>query len=426
MARSAQQLWREFLQAHKIPVSLRPEITEAWQRCFDAGLDQTRVVVQAVDPVDLERRRQRRSGLIKLALPVMEPLRKVLCAHPHVVGLLDEDAVNLIILTDEKTREIGPSINIVEGACWSEKKMGVCGPGTAVATGKPVVIIGREHYLDALIDWTCMGAPIRHPNGQIIGLVSLAIPNQFAHHHSFGMLLTAAEAVEARMREFHQNPLIQNGIDLQDQAIEFAHEIRNPLTAVKGVIQLLNSNQLDEKFSPYLDMALKELDRATELLSFFMALHKPINPAFQAVDLNEIIGCLGALMSPVVADRGVEFRMVLSNGPLIVRADPKLIHQVGQNLIRNALEAMDSGGKLTVRTVLTGSMASAAFSDNGPGIPPERLSTIFHPYVTGNEKGVGVGLALCEKIIRVHGGRISVKSDLGLGTVFEIKIPRDK
>ncbi len=424
MGKLAHQLWKEFLEAHKIPVTLRPEILEAWQRCVKAGVNSTQVVPQKIDLVDLKRRRQRRAGLIKLAMPIMESLRKFLSHHPHIVMLFDEDVICLVNLCDEATRENGASINVLEGACWSEEKMGACGAGSAAVTGRPVIVFGREHYIEVLAEWTCMGAPIRHPNGQVMGILDLAMPNQFVYHHTFGMLLTAVESIEERMREYHQKPSLQRGPNIQDQAIEFAHEIRNPLTAVKGVIQLMASNQLDQKFKPYLEIALKELDRVTDLLNCFMSLHKPLKPDFQPVDLNESLNRLVTLMSPNASERGVALFFNPAPESLLVRADPRLLHQVGQNLVRNAVQAMEDGGTLEIVTSYTGSMATAAFRDTGPGIPEEKLDAIFHPFVTSHDHGVGVGLALCEKIVRLHGGKISVRSELGKGTCFEIKIPR--
>lgn len=426
MGKSAQQLWKEFLDAHKTPVSLSPEALEAWQRCAETGAGPPRIISQPADPVDLERRRQRRAGLIKLSMPIVESLHKTLQHHPHVVNLFDEDIVGLVALCGEKTGEHGPALNAVPGACRREEKMSARGPGTSAVAGKSTKVFGQEHYVDVLVDWTCMGAPIQHPNGQIIGILDMAMPNQYVHQHTFGMLLTAVESIEERMREYHQNLSLKSGFDLQDQAVEFAHEIRNPLTAVKGVVQLVSGNHLDPKFKPYLEIALRELDRATELLNSFMSLHKPLKHDFQVVDLNEIINHLVTLMSPNASECGVALFLRLASGPLTVRADPKLIHQVGQNLVRNALEAMCDGGSLEISTSSAGSMAVATFCDTGPGIPPDKMESIFHPYVTGHEKGVGVGLALCEKIIKVHGGRISVKSELGRGTCFEIKIPKER
>jgi signal transduction histidine kinase len=113
----------------------------------------------------------------------------------------------------------------------------------------------------------------------------------------------------------------------------------------------------------------------------------------------------------------------LAEYPPGIRADASLLKQVFLNLIKNADEACDPGGKLTIKTEIASSWLRIRFSDNGPGIPPDDLDRIFEPFYTTKSGGMGMGLSICRRIIQAHGGRLEAKNRVPQGTEFIILLP---
>jgi signal transduction histidine kinase len=129
------------------------------------------------------------------------------------------------------------------------------------------------------------------------------------------------------------------------------------------------------------------------------------------------------LFQDTFADHGITVHRVEETPLPAVNFDPKQVHQVLINLLKNALEAMPDGGEITITSRVKGANAEISLSDTGEGMPPEVAGKIFQPYFTTKDKGTGLGLAICQGIISEHGGTISVTSAPGQGTTFTIQLP---
>jgi two-component system sensor histidine kinase PilS (NtrC family) len=210
-------------------------------------------------------------------------------------------------------------------------------------------------------------------------------------------------------------------------AARMAHEIRNPLAAVSGSVQLMAENVIAEADKPLLDIVVRETDRLNQLLAEFLAYARPPRPNFSRVPLVQLIEEQRAIMAADPQFAGVQVVTELQEG-LEVDVDVGLFKQVLWNLCTNAADAMDGHGVLRIRARRVGPDRRGGkgggvllrFSDNGAGMPEEVTGRIFEPFFTTKVQGTGLGMATVYRIVEAHGGTISVSSTPGRGTTFEL------
>ncbi|HEY7868884.1 MAG TPA: ATP-binding protein [Methylomirabilota bacterium] len=221
-------------------------------------------------------------------------------------------------------------------------------------------------------------------------------------------------------------------------ALGLAHEIRNPLGAIRGAVQLMRRELgEDARFREHTDVLLKEVDRVNRIIETLLDISRPV--ALRSVPLNvhQLLERVALLAEETSAQRGVQIvrRYDPSLPPIL--ADEDRIVQVFHNLVRNAVEAMTSGGRLTLVTRLSmnplfakvdlglgqRSMAEISVLDEGHGIPEAARARLFTPFFTTKDKGLGLGLALCHRIIEEHRGAIQIESEPGRGTAVSCFLP---
>ncbi|MBM7661861.1 two-component system sporulation sensor kinase A/two-component system, sporulation sensor kinase E [Bacillus mesophilus] len=199
-----------------------------------------------------------------------------------------------------------------------------------------------------------------------------------------------------------------------------AHEIRNPITAIKGFMNLLQNSQ--EK-TLYYEVVNSEIGRIETILSELLNLAKPQKAVFTEADISVIVGQVITLLEAEANMNNIEiikgFDAVL---PEIV-CDENQIKQVIINFIKNAMEAMPEGGKLKIDIHTENTSVLVRFSDTGCGIPKEILAKIGQPFYTTKEKGTGLGFMISKRIINDHNGTVTISSEENKGTVIEIHIP---
>ena len=203
-----------------------------------------------------------------------------------------------------------------------------------------------------------------------------------------------------------------------------AHEIRNPLGAIKGAVEILNDDYgpEDAKYE-FIQILLKETDRLNNIVQEFLGFARPKQPEFQQADLNEAIESVLTLTAQEAKKAGVKAEMRLD--PLIGKCslDAGLLRQAFLNLVLNAIQAMEGGGVLTIESILRGNIAEISISDTGDGISEENRKKLFSPFFTTKKTGTGLGLAITYRIIENHRGTINVTSEPGHGTTFMVSIP---
>lgn len=204
-------------------------------------------------------------------------------------------------------------------------------------------------------------------------------------------------------------------------AAGMAHEIRNPLTSIKGFIQLSKNQSYNIK--PWYEVIMGEITRVGELTAEFLHFSKPHASNMRVESLTDCMTRVYSLCESEAASHGHLFMLDVSDEPIQIVMDRDKIIQVLINLIRNSFQAMEHTGSVRISLRAEERMAVVEIQDTGKGIADENLAKIFDPFYTTKEEGTGLGLSLCQKIVEDHGGRITVHSELGIGTTFTLRIP---
>ena len=207
-----------------------------------------------------------------------------------------------------------------------------------------------------------------------------------------------------------------------------AHEIRNPLGAMRGAIQVLESNMPPNSIqTDLMGIILRESDRLNSIITNFLSYAKPRVGNFTEIDLREAVSDTVKLLrhSPDVKPSHV-IKENLPAQPLFVSADHTQIQQVFWNLTRNAIQAMPDGGELSISLEPSrNNKAKIVFADTGRGMPPEQVEQLFEPFAKSSTGGTGLGLSIVYQIIRDHNGTINVMSAEGEGTTITLELRRD-
>ncbi len=203
-----------------------------------------------------------------------------------------------------------------------------------------------------------------------------------------------------------------------------AHEIRNPLTTVKGFLQMFERRFAQQNRSDELDyvkVMLEEIGSVENLVSELLFLSKPQKVARSACSMGRLIEEVGQTVKQQAEARKIECSCTVDSLPDLV-VDEALIKQALLHLTDNALEAMEAGGALRIHAYTAGGWLKIDISDTGPGIPYYLMDKIFDAFFTTKEHGAGLGLPICQRIIADHGGEIRVSSK-GFGTTFSMSLP---
>lgn len=208
-----------------------------------------------------------------------------------------------------------------------------------------------------------------------------------------------------------------------------SHEIRNPLNAAALQLSVLE-RRIRRRGSPDdgellepLALARDEIRRVDRLLTEFLQLAKPESVHLEPVEVGEFLGRIGALFSASAADKRVDLAWSCPSG-LSVKADREKLQQVVTNLVLNAFEALERGGRVRLSAARTGSEVRIDVDDDGPGVPETVAKRIFEPFFTTKAKGTGLGLAISHQQMLLQGGKLAVgRAPLG-GARFSVTLPR--
>ena len=208
-----------------------------------------------------------------------------------------------------------------------------------------------------------------------------------------------------------------------------AHEIGNPLNSLNIHLQLMERElkklpaAQGERLREDLHVARDEIARLDQIISQFLQAIRPTQPELQPTTVNDVIADTLALLEREIADRDILVEQELAPGLPRILLDRAQLKQAFYNIIKNALQAMRSGGILRIRTEANPTHVIISFIDSGHGIAPEEIGQLFEPYFTTKENGTGLGLMIVQRIVREHGGTIEVESDKDRGTTFRVKLP---
>ncbi|WP_052353673.1 ATP-binding protein [Neobacillus jeddahensis] len=203
-------------------------------------------------------------------------------------------------------------------------------------------------------------------------------------------------------------------------AAGIAHEVRNPLTAIKGFIQLLD--RIDDGNKEYLNIINDEIIRIEQISSELLMLAKPHSDNYKTANIIEIIQKVKTLLDTQAIMKSIEIELISKKNELNIYCEETKIRQVFINLIKNAIEVMDQG-KILIHVREHNDYVQVDIIDHGEGMSKEILTKIGEPFYTTKEKGTGLGLMVCYKIIENHQGSIDVNSQQGIGTTFTVTLP---
>jgi signal transduction histidine kinase len=214
-----------------------------------------------------------------------------------------------------------------------------------------------------------------------------------------------------------------------------AHEIRNPLVAIRTFTQLLPERYEDAEFREgFQGLALKEVDRICGLINDLLSFARPSRPSVAEENMNDVVDGIARILETEAKEKAVEITRNFALNLPKVWIDREQMKQVFMNLILNAIQAMKEGGSIFISTRLTsrngaapsGQFVQVEVRDTGVGIPAENLDHIFDPFFTSKDEGSGLGLSISHQIVQEHGGYVTVESKVGMGTTFFVNLPIGK
>ncbi|MFJ9382435.1 PAS domain S-box protein [Peribacillus sp. NPDC101481] len=202
-----------------------------------------------------------------------------------------------------------------------------------------------------------------------------------------------------------------------------AHEIRNPLTSMKGYTEFLQLDETDENKLEYLEIIMDEINRVNEIVEEFLQLAKPQALILESKNLVPVIQNVVSLTDFEARKKNITLISDFNEEEILVRCDENRLKQVILNFIKNGMEAMPDGGFIKVMTELKEDKVHISITDTGIGMPPEQLKRLGEPFFTTKKTGNGLGLMISFKIIESHLGNVFVESEVNKGTVFNIVLP---
>ncbi|MEN6375030.1 MAG: ATP-binding protein [Smithella sp.] len=242
----------------------------------------------------------------------------------------------------------------------------------------------------------------------------------------FSYFYPESKNVFTSIYEFDNKLEREKSMMLAEMAPVFAHEIRNPLGSIKGAAQYLKTEAVTEEQHKLFDVIIEEVNRLNAVISQFLDYARPYTLKLKKQNINTLISKANSIIAANELASKISIVTELDDTLPDVEVDEQQLMQVILNIALNAIEAMPEGGTLTFRTfkikTSAGNAVGLTIRDTGCGISKESLKNIFKPFYTTKERGAGLGLAICRKIIKEHGGLVSVKSIPGKETIFFLRL----
>ncbi|WP_440603833.1 PAS domain S-box protein [Bacillus sp. GB_SG_008] len=247
--------------------------------------------------------------------------------------------------------------------------------------------------------------PLFHPDGSRKGIVIM------------GQDVTDLKKTEQLLRKSEKLAVVGQ------LTAGIAHEIRNPLTSLKGFLKLLEPD-ISENSKWYVDVMLSEIAQMESITNQFMAMSKPQTVSIQSCQIQKLIEEVVTFILPTAMMQNVHIIMNHASILPTIQCDGNQLKQVFINILKNAIEAMPHGGNIFIETMQEENHSILInITDEGCGIPQDRISRLGEPFYSLKEKGTGLGLMMCYKIIEEHNGKLHITSELNKGTTVDIRLP---
>jgi len=274
-----------------------------------------------------------------------------------------------------------------------------------------------------------LSVPIQDAAGQlnqVVGPITLSSPMNL--HELESVLQHIAREVGAvieQMQQAQRDALRSEQLAAVGQlAAGLAHELRNPLTAMK-MLTLSTAEQLsaDGKSHPDLEVVLDEITRLERMTQLFLDFARPPRSEWQLIAVRRVVEQAIHVLSSRAEFQNVRMEFHDCSEEVLAELDPRQFHQVLLNLVGNALDVLPGGGLIAITLCRKRDEFELTVADNGPGLPEQILNRLFEPFVTTRETGVGLGLSICQRIVEDHHGSITAESRPSGGAAFRIRCP---
>ena len=291
------------------------------------------------------------------------------------------------------------------------------------AIGNKINTIVKEIQISELVDKSRNQIIFHTPGGKqlILGLSASLLRDD--NENTIGYTVIFQDLTEIRNLEEKLETSERMAL-LGQLAGGLAHELRNPLSAISGAIEILSSEAQQSDISYRLSrVATREIERLNLIVEDFLLLTGPVKESnSKLVDLGQVVkDTINSFKSTVKRD-DIVIEIYVENGVLL-EADSYRLKQVFWNLLDNSMDSMPSGGTIEIKCSVEKGKVNLSFSDEGEGIREEDISRVFDPFFTTKEIGTGLGLAIVQKVVEGYNGDISIYSSIGKGTKFVISLP---
>jgi PAS domain S-box-containing protein len=330
-----------------------------------------------------------------------------------------------VIVTDPK----GRVIYLNRSAC------GFFGIEAETSLGRPLEDVVRG------LDWAQLGGPgdevisrdleVFYPENRLLNfyIVPLLSDELDGERETVGRAIILRDITQTR-RATQETIESERFSALTMLAAGVAHEIGNPLNSLDIHLQLMQRQvqKLPVKARAELEKSVSvargEVSRLDHIITQFLRAIRPQPLEVQPESINAIVEESLAFLKAEIDDRDVLLETELDKNLPVLEIDRGQIKQAFYNIVRNAFQAMKTGGILRIRTWADETHVNISFADTGGGIPPENISRIFEPYFTTKSGGSGLGLLIVRRIVRAHGGEVALESAPGRGLTFVVRLPR--
>lgn len=258
--------------------------------------------------------------------------------------------------------------------------------------------------------------------GQEIYIWVTFIPNYNSNKELQGIVLMTKDITEQKLISEKMQRLEELHL-VGQMAASLGHEIRNPMSVVKGFLQILSEKNELYRYTDYLDMMISEINRVDSMMSEFLAFGRLNSGGVACCNLKDVIGAILPLIEVNANDLNQRVKVELAEVPDL-ELNEKEIRQMIMNLVRNGLEAMSAGGEITIRTFCEDQKVVLAVQDQGGGVPTHILENLGVPFTTTKGNGTGLGLSVCLQIVAKYHGEMDVQTSEN-GTTFYVKFPRE-
>ena len=409
---------------------LRSHVKLSWRRCKELGLTPEHIPKPEV--LDRQSLKELRDQYSKLLHIVSSYTREIIFFMPtHSISI--EVYTNNSILIDR----IGTIPCMTDayhplGSKITKKECGNPAVGSCLWHKSPAIVSEDEHFLNVFKGGTCICVPIYNIHNNIIAAINIVLRKGYFSANICGLISAITEKIQNKLilrgeksKLQMTNKILKAQNDgVANMASIVTHEMRNSLATMSACLQLLLlQKKIDKKTG---DRFIFELGKISNLAGSLNTLSEPFKLKLYRCKLSSLLESIVDSLRPRGMLLDISIELHTENRSISVMLDEALIERVFTNIIINAIQAMEvSGGKINISCSLedNDNEIHIKFKDTGPGIISEDIDKVFELFYTTKSDGTGMGLALCQAIVKSHGGQIKLESEEGVGSEFTVILP---